>query len=464
MIRHFSKKKFRKGEEKMNNQKLIGYLPDENPSFGKLLLFALQQIIVMFPATVLVALLTGFHVSTTIFASGLATLCFILITKRKIPLYYGSSFSYITAICGITGASNGIPVADELISQAQFGIILSGLISIAVGLLIRKVSMEKIEKVLPPTVTGSIALVIGLSLAGNALGNIINVDAFADVANRALAQNLNWVIALVTLLATVFFSVYLKKGTWGQIPVLLGLVIGYLLALLFDAVTGINFVDFSLGSGKGFFTLPHFTLPKPSWNAALAIMPIAIATIPESTAHLYQLDLYVNKLAEEKGSTKEYPIANKLGMNLIGDGLGDMISGAIGGPAGTNYGENISTMAITKNYSVGVLIAAAVITMVLSFITPLSAAVYSIPAAVIGGLSVYLFGVIGAQGITIMVDKKVNLFDAKNLSVIASVLIIGLGGSALGSIPFFGISLPPIATAAIFGIFLNLVYLIFEKR
>jgi len=462
MIRHF----FRKINKKRSNimietPKVNGYLPDERPSFGKLILFALQQIIVMFPATVLVAILTGFHVSTTIFASGLATLCFILITGKKIPLYYGSSFSYITAICAITIPEvYGNPAPDHLISEAQFGIVLSGLISIAVGLLVRKVSMEKIEKVLPPTVTGSVALIIGLSLAGTALGNIVEVGGLkgVDAENQKLAANLSMTIALITLLATIFFSVYLKKGTWSQIPILLGLLLGYAVAFVAGKIAGIGFVDFSLGANDPILKLPHFTLPKPSWEAALAIMPIAIATIPESTAHLYQLDLYVNKLAEEKGVGKKYGIAEKLGLNLIGDGLGDMISGAIGGPAGTNYGENISTMAITKNYSIWVLIAASIITMLLSFVTPLSAAVYSIPTAVIGGLSIYLFGVIGAQGITIMLDKKVNLFDAKNLSIIATILIIGLGGSVLGGIPFFGLDLPPIAAAAVFGILLNLVY------
>jgi uracil permease len=138
--------------------------------------------------------------------------------------------------------------------------------------------------------------------------------------------------------------------------------------------------------GQGFFTLPHFTLPTPSWAAVLAIMPIAIATIPESTAHLCQLDLYVNKLADEKGMPRSN-IADLLGLNLIGDGIGDMVSGFVGGPAGTNYGENISTMSITKNFSVMVLGAAAIMTMIISFFTPLSAAVYSIPNAVIGGIS-----------------------------------------------------------------------------
>jgi len=454
----------------VKQEKIYGYLPDESPSFWKLVLFAFQQIVVMFPATVLVALLTGFHVSTTIFASGLATLCFILITKKKIPLYYGSSFSYITAIASITTTAEWTDMVapDNLISQAQFGIVLSGLISIAVGLLVKKFSFEKIEKILPPTVTGPIAIVIGLSLAGTAMSDPLK-------GTTPLMDNLGWVIALITLLSTIMFSVYVKKGTWGQIPILLGLLTGYAVSLILGWIFDVTIVDFSLMEGKGLFTAPHITFPKPSWEAVAAIMPIAIATIPESTAHLCQLDIYVNKLSEEKTGEKKYKIADKLGLNLIGDGLGDMISGAIGGPAGTNYGENISTMSITKNFSVNVLMAAAIITMGISFFTPLSAVVYSIPRAVIGGISIYLFGVIATQGVAIMIDKKVNLFDAKNLSIIATILIVGLGGNMGsdttsngsvafgGNIPFFGLQLPAIATAAILGIILNLIYLLVDK-
>ena len=149
---------------------------------------------------------------------------------------------------------------------------------------------------------------------------------------------------------------------------------------------------------------PHFTLPTVSWAAVAAIMPIAIATIPESTAHLYQIDLYVNKLSQQRGG-KKYEIANKLGLNLIGDGLGDMVSALFGGPAGTNYGENISTMAITKVFSVPVLIATALLAIVVSFFGKFSAAVNTIPAAVVGGLSVYLFGVIAVQGVSLMVAR-----------------------------------------------------------
>ena len=456
-------------------QPVVGYLPDEKPPFLKLLLFALQQIIVMFPATVLVALLTGFHVSTTIFASGLATIGFILITGRKIPLFYGSSFSYITAICSITGAQAFAgPVADDKIAAAQFGIVLSGLVSIAAGLIIKQFGQEAIEKVLPPTITGSIAMVIGLSLAGTAIKDPTNLPNGVAEANQALALNLSWAICIVTLLATILFSVYLK-GTWGQIPILLGLLTGYVLALILGGINQVNFCDFNkIEETKSLFAipaigfaLPHFTLPKASWAAVAAIMPIAIATIPESTAHLYQLDIYVNDLAQKKGSNKKYHIADKLGLNLIGDGLGDMISAMVGGPAGTNYGENLSTMAITKNFSTPMLIAAAIITMVISCFTPLTAVVYSIPNAVIGGISIYLFGVIASQGVTIMISKKVDRFDSRNLAVIASVLIIGIGGSFAfsdGMIPMFGAKFPAIATAAIFGILLNLLLHIGNKN
>lgn len=437
------------GEKRMKMMKPIvqGYLPDERPPIWRLILFAFQQIIVMFPATVGVALLTGFHVSTTIFASGLATLSFLIVTKGKIPLFYGSSFSYVAAIVSITGVAKiGEIAPDALISQAQFGIIMSGLVSIAAGLIINAFGSDKIEKVLPPTVTGSIAIVIGISLAGYAISSAAGSGATGDAQNKA------WIIALVTLLATMIFSVYLK-GVWGQLPILFGILVGYVLS----AVLGV--IDFRNIFGTEIITLPHFTLPTPSWAAVLAIMPIAIATIPESTAHIYQLDIYVDHLAEQRGK-KPYGIRNRLGWNLIGDGIGDMVSSMFGGPAGTNYGENISTMAITRNFSVPVLGCAAVITMVIAFFAPLSAAVNSIPGAVLGGMSVYLFGVIGAQGIAIMINRKVDLFDSRNLAVISSILVIGLGGNYAfpgGMIPFFGAQLPAIATAALFGILLNLI-------
>ncbi len=428
---------FRKGDD------ANGLLPDEAPSFGKLILFALQQFIVMFPATVLVALLTGFHVSTTIFASGFATLGFVLVTGGKIPLYYGSSFSYLAAIMSITGVKYGVQASDLLISQAQFGIIMSGLVSMFVGFLVIKVGMERINRILPAPVTGSIAIVIGIALSGTALGE----------------ASANWTIALVTLIATIVFSVALK-GVLGQLPILFGVLVGYLLSLVMGKV------DFAPVAAASFIQAPHFTFPTISWPAVLAIMPIAIATIPESTAHLFQIDIYVNNLAKKRGE-KEYKIADRLGRNLIGDGLGDMLSSLFGGPAGTNYGENISTMAITKVFSVPVLIMAALLAIVFSFFGKFAAAINTIPVAVIGGLSVYLFGVIAVQGVGIMVEKKVDLFSNKTLALISTILVIGIGGSFAfpnGMIPIFGAQLPAIATAAVWGIVLNAVFLITEKN
>ena len=460
----------------------VGYLPEERPPFGKLLLYALQQVIVMFPATVTVALITGFQVSTTIFASGLATLFFILITGRKIPLYYGSSFAYLTAISSMVAAegtaeqiaqfeATGILPA-ALISQAQFGIVLSGLVSIAAGLLVRFCGRRAVEKILPASITGPVAMIIGLTLAGNALSDA----APAVGAVGAVASNWVWVVSLITLISTILFSRYLR-GFLGQIPLLLGAAVGCIVAALLVLFSGgeLNLFrempaealaasSWRLGDGS-IFALPAFSFPKASWAAVVAIMPIAIATIPESTAHMYQLDIYVNDLARRKGG-KPRNMIDLLGRNLIGDGLCDMVSGVIGGPAGTNYGENISTMAITKIFSVSVLAVAAIFAMIISMFTPLIRVIYGIPLAVIGGLEIYLFGAIAAQGMAIMIDKKVDMFSSKNIAVIASIMVIGIGGNYAfgGNIPFFGLNVPCIAGAAIFGIILNALLSIGEKK
>ncbi len=505
----------------MNQQQsAVGYLPEERPGFVKLLLYAIQQVIVMFPATVTVALVTGFQVSTTIFASGLATLCFILITGKKIPLYYGSSFAYLTAIssmCAAEGfekvdgilpteaiqyaqfgiifsglvsiaagllvkffgissmcAAEGFEKVDgilptEAIQYAQFGIIFSGLVSIAAGLLVKFFGKKVVETILPASITGPVAMIIGLTLAGNALSDAI--PAAAEVS----AETVAWTaVALVTLLSTIVYARYLK-GFLGQLPLLLGVLTGSVVAgilyaagvaNLFRAVpaAALDASLWKLGDGS-IFAVPAFSFPKVSWTAVAAIMPIAIATIPESTAHMYQLDIYVNDVAKRKGSKKKYDLVNLLDRNLIGDGICDMISGLVGGPAGTNYGENISTMAITKVFSVPVLVVASIVAMIVSFFTPLIQVIYGIPLAVIGGLEVYLFGAIAAQGIAIMIEKKVDMFSSKNIAIIASIMVIGIGGQYAfgGNIPFFGLQVPCIAGAAIFGILLNLILSFGEK-
>jgi len=477
----------------MQNQKPIhAYLPDERPPMLRLLLYALQQVIVMFPATIAVALITGFQVSTTIFASGLATLCFVLITKGRIPMYYGSSFSYLTAVISLmTSQQITDRLSPEALTQltawlnhttsvmpaeaiafAQFGIVMSGLVSVAAGILVRISGKHAVEKILPPTITGSIALIIGLTLAGNALGDAAPAAA---AAGTVAGSSWVWVVSLATLLSTILFSRYLK-GFLSQLPLLLGAAVGCITAALLYAFGGKDMslfraipqeaLDASLWQVGGIFAVPAFTLPKASFAAVFAIMPIAIATIPESTAHIYQLDIYVNNIAKQKGKEGKYKLSDLLHLNLIGDGICDMISGFVGGPAGTNYGENISTMAITKVFSSAVMVGAAIIAMVISFFTPLVKAIYAIPTAVIGGLEIYLFGAIAAQGIAIMIDKKADMFSSKNIAVIACIMIIGIGGQYAfgGNINFFGLQVPCIAGAAIAGIFINLLLSIGEKK
>lgn len=441
------------------------FLPDERPPFLKLVLYSFQQILVMFPATIAVALITGFPVSTTIFSCGLATICFILTTGKKVPLFCGSSFSYMPAIIALVTAKgyctiNGILPSDA-IRISQFGILMSGLISILAGVVVKLSGTRIVEKLLPPQVTGSMSIVIGLSLSGNALQDIFS--------GEQEHKNIAIIIGLVTFLSAVVIATY-SKGTLSQIPLLIGTLIGCCIALIafvfFDG--NCNFFRtipeeafsnslWKFGDGK-VFSLPPFTLPKFSLDAIIAIMPIAFATIPESVAHVYQLDLYVNELAKQRGVTKKYKIKEKLAENLIGDGFSDMVCGLIGGPAGTSYGENMSAMLISKVFSISVLVATSIILMFLSCFTPIIKLIYCIPLAVIGGLEIYLFGAIAVQGIAILIENKCNVFLTKNVAVIASMLVIGIGGSYAfnGSIPAFGVSIPAITASAIWGILLNL--------
>ncbi len=423
-----------------------GYLPQDRPPIGALVALGLQHVLTMFPATVLVAILTGFDVGVTLFASGLATIVALLGSGMRIPLYYGSSFSYIAAVIGVVGAEwGGIRVA-------QGGIVATAVVSVAAGLLIRWVGKEALDKVLPPIVTGSVAIVIGISLAKTAL----------DMASAG------WGIAFFTLVTTILFSVYLRgKGLISMLPVLLGAISGYVLSVALGVVT------FAAVAEAKWISAPAFTTPIFKWQAILAIAPIAIATIPESTAHLYQIGLYVDRLADDLGRPP-LRIQRLIGLNLILDGVGDAINGLLGGCAGTNYGENNSLMAITRNYSCPVLVAAGAIAILLSFIGKLGAIVSTLPTAVTGGLAVFLFGVIGLQGVALIQSEKVDLFDPRQLAIGAVILVVGIGGSVFegGNIPIavpwlgvaFADGLPAIATSAVLGIVLNAIFLLVPPK
>lgn len=416
----------------------VGYLPHDRPPLAAMITFGLQHVLTMFPATVLVALLTRFDVGVTLFASGLATVVALLGSGMRIPLYYGSSFSYIAAVVAIVGAQWGGT------RVAQGGIVVTAFVSIIAGLLIKRAG-KALDKVLPPIITGSVAIVIGISLAKAAL----------DMAAS------HWGVALFTLLMTVFFSVYLRgKGLFSMIPVLLGALCGYIVAVLLGLVNYAPVVE------AAWVRLPAFSAPIFKWEAILAIAPIAIATIPESTAHLYQISLYVDRLADDLGR-QPLGIKNLIGLNLILDGIGDGINGLLGGCAGTNYGENNSLMAITRNYSCPVLVTAGVIAMLLGFIGKLAAVVQTLPTAVTGGLAVFLFGIIGLQGVALIQSEKVDLFDPKQLAIGAVILVVGIGGSVFpgGNLPvLLPGGLPSIATSALLGIVLNAIFLIFPPQ
>ncbi len=421
-------------------RRVAGYLPPDVPPPGALVSLGLQHVLTMFPATALVAIITGFDVAVTVFASGLATVIAALGSKNRIPLYYGGSFAYLAAIVGVVTATYG---SHEL---AQVGVVATGVLNILVGLVVQKVGKERLDRFLPASVTGSIAIVIGIALSKEAL----------DMATTG------WGIAMTTLVLTVMFSVYMRGfGLLGMLPILLGLIAGYVVALIAGDVT-FGVVGDAKWLAMPDFQLPAFTDPNV-WKAILAIAPIAIATIPESTAHLYQVSLYVDDLADEMQRPR-LNIKRLIGLNLVLDGISDIVNGMLGASSGTNYGENNSLMAITRNFSVPVLVAAGVIAMLLGFVAKLAALVATIPVAVTGGLAIYLFGVIGVQGIALIMSEKVNLFDPRALAIVAVVLVVGIGGDTFegGNIPFFDWQVPAIASAAIAGIVLNLAFVILD--
>ena len=441
-----------------------GYLPNDRPPWGRTILLGFQHVITMFPATVFVAAFTGFHVGTVLLFSGVSTIVALTLSKNRIgsfiPLFYGSSFSYIAAYLAVAVAMTGniptfgVPLPDEVLSTIQAGIVVTGVLNIIVGFVIRRLGKDSLDKVLPPVVTGSVAAIIGFGLAFAAL----------DLAAA------NMLVALFALLITVLFSVYLQgRGFIGMLPILLGAIA----AIIFSAIVDAGSVNTAAVVDAEWIVAPTITFP---WNAAseyvlfaiVSVSIMAIATIPESTAHLYQISLYVDRFAEEIGKPK-YGLDKFIGFNLVLDGIGDFINGMFGATAGTNYGENNSLMAITRNYSGPALMAAGVIAILLGFVGKLAALVAMVPLAVTGGLSIYLFGTIGMQGIALMQEHHVSMFNPRNLAVGATIMVIGIGGNIGfdgGFLPVtvgevFPDGVPAIAAAAVLGILMNLIFVIF---
>jgi len=399
---------------------------------GKNVVLGIQHTFVMFGATVLVPIITGLDVGVTLFAAGIGTLLFHLVTGWKVPVFLGSSFAFIPGIIAV-GASEGLP-------YALGGIAVAGLLYVVVSFIFRFVSYDGLHKILPPHVTGPMIILIGLILAPVAIQNARG-DFSAPIV-EAIGVNGAWGIALFTFAVGIFVKIALPKfglKFMSNLPVLIALVAGYILSII------IGVVDFTSVGEASWVGIPKFTAPKFSLSAISLILPIAIVTMVEHFGDVLAIGNVVGKdFIKDPGVHR----------TLIGDGIATTISALIGGPANTTYSENTGAVALTGVYNPVVMRIAAVFAILLSLVPKFTALIATIPGPVIGGISILLFGMISSIGIKNMVDAKVNLSNPKVLIISAAMLVLGLGGASfvLGNLNLSGLGL-----AAIFGIVLNLI-------
>jgi uracil permease len=393
---------------------------------------SLQHLFAMFGATVLVPFLVGLDTSVTLFTSGVGTLVYIFITKGKIPAYLGSSFAFIAALAGIMGAAPGQLAPDDRIAVAMGGCMAVGLCYLVVAALIGKFGTGWVDRLLPPVVIGSVVMVIGLGLARVAVVNM------AMNGGGPTYRPEFFMVALAALAIAIMAAVYLK-GFLGVIPVLIGIIGGYLVAFLAGQV------DLSGVAAARPVAVPHFVLPRFTWAAVITLAPISLVVITEHIGHLIVTNNVVGRdFVKDPG----------LHRSLAGDGVATAISGLLGGPPNTTYGENIGVMAITRVFSVWVIGGAAVLAIVMSFLPPVGALIRSIPTQVMGGICILLFGIIASAGIRMLVEAGIDFSQKRNLIIASVVLVIGVGGAELhlGSVK---IDAMPLATYV--GILLNLV-------
>jgi uracil permease len=402
----------------------------DKPSPLQWLTLSLQHLFAMFGATILVPYLVGLNPAIALISSGLGTIAFLMITKWQVPAYLGSSFAFITPI--IAAKAAGGPGA------AMIGSFLAGLVYGVVALIIKKAGYRWVMKLLPPIVVGPVIIVIGLGLANTAVNMAMNnADGKYSLTHFS--------VALVTLAATIICSIYLR-GMLSLIPVLAGIVVGYLYAL------AVGVVDFTQVAKAKWFEMPDFLIPfvdykvSVTWEIALLMVPVAIVTLSEHIGHQLVLSKVVGR---------DYIKEPGLHRSILGDGTATMISALIGGPPKTTYGENIGVLAITRVYSVYVLAGAAIIATIFGFIGKVTALISSIPTPVMGGVSILLFGIIASSGLRMLVDSKVDFGDKRNLVISSVILVIGIGGAVLKVSEQFEIH--GMALAAICGVLLNLI-------
>ena len=432
----------------MNEKMVLGI--HDKPKRTKWIALSFQHVFAMFGATILVPMLTGLPISVALFASGCGTLIYILCTNAKVPVYLGSSFAYITVIGAVSGYSD---TGVGHYASALTGLFVVGIVYVIIALVIHFVGKEWIHKVLPPIIIGPMIMIIGLGLSGVAISNAGlssgSPDAWKDILTAAVSFS---IVVLVALKGKKFLKI---------IPFLVGIVGGYIFAAI---IGNIDFTSFTavIQDPSQWFKLPEFmilgwkdgsasilgteiTFYQMNLTAVLTIAPLAFVTAAEHIGDHAVLSKIVGKdFLKDPG----------LDRTLLGDGLATAFSALIGGPANTTYGENTSVVGMTKIASVWVIGGAAVIAIILSFINVFTTFVSTIPVSVMGGISIILYGFIASNGLRVLIENKVNIGNLRNLVIVATMLVIGLGGALLviGNFQIYGMSM-----AAIVGIILNFV-------
>jgi putative pyrimidine permease RutG len=406
--------------------------PDERLAYGPSVVMGMQHVIAMFGATVLAPILMGFDPNIAILMSGVGTLLFYLIVGGKIPSYLGSSFAFIGVVIAATAFAGKGPNAN--LSVALGGIIVCGAVIVAIGLLVKAIGVGWIEKFMPPVVTGSVVAVIGLNLAT------------VPIKNMAPTPFDAWMQA-VTFICVGLVAVY-TKGLVQRLLILVGLIVATIIYAILTNGMGLGKpFDLSGVAAAAWFGMPNFVSPTFSGNAILLIAPVALILVAENLGH-------VKAVAAMTGRNLDQSMGNA----FIGDGVATMVSGAVGGTGQTTYAENIGVMAATKIYSTLIFVIAAVIAIILGFSPKFGALIQAIPLAVMGGISIVVFGLIAVAGAKIWVDNKVDFSNNTNLIVAGVTLILGTGDYTLA---FGDFKMGGIGTATFGAI---LLYALLRKR
>ncbi|NMD38839.1 MAG: uracil permease [Christensenellaceae bacterium] len=413
-------------------------------NMAKNLIIGFQHVLAMFGATVLVPMLTGLDVSLSLLCAGLGTLLFHLVTKGKVPTFLGSSFAFISAVQIVAMRKAGLSVLPEnLIANTAYqaalpyatgGIVVAGAVYLVMAAIVYFIGTEKFLKLFPPIVTGTMIIIIGLMLAPTAINSITQGGTVTGVPLLK-----NWFVAGIAIATIVCISLF-TKGFFKLVPILFGIFVSYMFALMF------GMVDFSLINNIKFLQVPKIMLPKFDLSSILIIAPISIVTFVEHIGDVTASSAVVGKnFMRDPG----------LHRTLIGDGAATMLAGFLGGPANTTYSENTSVLATTKNYNPATLRIAAVIAILLAFLGKFAGIIQTLPGAVIGGVSIVLYGMISAVGLRNLVENKVDFKQSRNLYIAAVMLVIGLGGATINFSET--VSLSGVALSAILGIILNLI-------